>query len=100
MKGNWTIGAQLSTSRSSRGALNLDSMVEMVERVRAAIELDLLVVGFREVPEIFHGLCGPRRPIHDVYLWHNVLSDIDGVEESDLVVNWRGERSRGWGGWR
>ena len=21
------------------------------------------------------------------------------MEDSDLVVNWRGERSRGWGGW-
>ncbi|HET7717872.1 MAG TPA: hypothetical protein VFK86_19770, partial [Bauldia sp.] len=23
----------------------------------------------------------------------------EGMEDSDLVVNWRGERSRGWGGW-
>ena len=27
------------------------------------------------------------------------LSDIEGLEDSDLVVNWRGKRSRGWGGW-
>jgi hypothetical protein len=32
-------------------------------------------------------------------LWYSALSDIEGMEDSDLVVNWRGERSRGWGGW-
>ena len=31
--------------------------------------------------------------------WYGALSDIEGMDESDLVVNWRGERSRGWGGW-
>jgi hypothetical protein len=34
-----------------------------------------------------------------VFLWYNLLSDIEGMQESDFVVNWRGERSRGWGGW-
>ena len=37
--------------------------------------------------------------MNETYLWYNVLSDIEDMEDSDLVVNWRGERSRGWGGW-
>ena len=99
MAKKWTIGAQLSTTHSSLEVLSLDRMLEVVDRVRTAIELDVLVVGSREVPEIFRGLCGPGRPVDDVFLWYNLLSDIEGIDDSDLVVNWRGERSHGWGGW-
>jgi hypothetical protein len=99
MMGKWTVGAQLSTSHSSPDTLGLGRALEAAERVRKEIELDLLIVGSREAPEIFRGMCGPRRPASDVFLWYNVLSDIDEMEDSDLVVNWRGERSRGWGGW-
>jgi hypothetical protein len=99
MRGKWTIGAQLSTSHSLPDALGLDRALEAVERVSRVIELDLLVVGSREAPEIFRGMCAPRRPVGEVFLWYNVLSDIDEMEDSDLVVNWRGERSHGWGGW-
>ena len=99
MKGKWTIGAQLSTSHSSPDALGLDRVLEAVERVHRVIDLDLLIVGSREAPEIFRGMCAPRRPVGEVFLWYNVLSDIDEMEDSDLVVNWKGERSRGWGGW-
>jgi hypothetical protein len=99
MTGNWKIGAQLSTSHSSPAALDVSRMEETVLRVREAVGLDLLVVGFREAPEVFRRFCGPARPVRDVFLWYGVLSDIEGMEDSDLVVNWRGERSRGWGGW-
>ncbi len=74
-------------------------MLETVRRVREAIDLDCLVVGFREAPEVFRRFCGPSRPVSDVFLWYSALSDIQGMEDSDLVVSWRGERSRGWGGW-
>ena len=99
MTGNWKIGAQLSTSHSPRSALDPSRMLDAVQRVREAINLDLLAVGFREAPEVFRQLCAPSRPVDDVYLWYGVLSDIEGMEDSDLVVNWKGERSRGWGGW-
>ena len=99
MTGNWTIGAQLSTSHSSLAALDPSHMLETVQRVRGAIDLDCLLVGFREAPDVFRQFCGPTRPVRDVFLWYSVLSDIDGMEDSDLVMNWKGERSRGWGGW-
>ncbi len=95
----WTIGAQLSTSHSSRAALGVGDMLDTVEQVRSAIALDLLVVGSREKPDVFHAMTGAGRPVDQVFLWYNLLSDIDGMEETDLVVDWRGERSHGWGGW-
>jgi hypothetical protein len=93
------VGAQLSTSHSSGGSLDPLSMLETVRRVQGAIDVDLLIVGFREAPEIFREFSGARRPVDDTALWYGALSDIEGLEDSDLVVNWRGERSRGWGGW-
>jgi hypothetical protein len=74
--------------------------VEVVARTRSIIDLDILIVGARENPVIFRAMCNPvRRPAKEVFLWYNILSDIEGMLETDLVVNWRGERSRGWGGW-
>jgi hypothetical protein len=99
MLGSWKIGAQLSTSHSSGGTLGPAQMVERVQQVREAIDLDLLIVGFREAPGVFREFCGKSRPVDDVFLWYSALSDIEGMEDSDLVVNWRGKRSRGWGGW-
>jgi hypothetical protein len=99
MKPGWTICAQLSTSHSPRDVMRLDRMLDVVERVRAEIALDLLVVGSREEPDIFRAMTGAGRPVDQVFLWYNLLSDIDGMEASDLVVDWQGKRSRGWGGW-
>jgi hypothetical protein len=96
---SWKIGAQLSTSHSFRDSLDPLSMVETVRRVQEEIDLDLLIVGFREAPGVFRKFCGSDRPVRDTFLWYSALSDIEGMEDSDLVVNWRGERSRGWGGW-
>ena len=99
MIGSWKIGAQLSTSHSFRDLLDPLGMVEMVRRVQEEIDLDLLIVGFREAPQVFQKFCGPDRPVGDFILWYGALSDIEGMDGSDLVVNWRGERSHGWGGW-
>ena len=99
MIGSWKIGAQLSTSHSFGDSLDPLGMVETVRRVQEEIELDFLIVGFREAPEVFRKFCGSDRPVGDAILWYSALSDIEGMEDSDLVVNWRGERSRGWRGW-
>ena len=99
MTDSWKLVAQLSTSHSSRELLDPLGMLETVRRVQEAIGLDLLIVGFREVPEIFREFCGSGRPIDDTVLWYSALSDVEGLEDSDHIVNWRGERSRGWGGW-
>ena len=99
MIGSWKIGAQLSTSHSFRDSLDPLSMVETVRSVQEEIDLDFLIIGFREAPGVFRKFCGSDRPVGDAFLWYGALSDIEGMEDSDLVVNWRGERSRGWRGW-
>ena len=63
MIGRWKIGAQLSTSHSSRGSLDPLRMSETVRRVQDAIDLDLLIVGFRKSPRISREFCGSRRPV-------------------------------------
>ena len=65
MIGSWKVGAQLSTSHSSPDALDPVGMLETVRRVQEAIDLDLLIVGFREAPEAFREFCGPGRPVED-----------------------------------
>src|SRR5579871_5648927 len=96
---SWKIGAQLSTSHSVRDSLNLARVLETVRRAQESVALDFLIIGFREAQEIFSELCGPRRPVNEPLLWYSALSDLEGMVDTDLVVNWRGERSRGWGGW-
>jgi hypothetical protein len=99
MIGSWKIGAQLSTSHSFRDTLDPLGMVETVRRVLEEIDLDFLIVGFREAPEVFRTFCGSGRLVGEAILWYSALSDIEGMVDSGLVVNWRGERSRGWRGW-
>src|SRR5262249_49883164 len=99
MPDRWTIAAQLSTSHSLPDALRPDAMLDVVDCVRRLVRLDVLVVGSREVPEIFRAMTEASRPVAEVLLWYNLLSDVAGMDQSDLVVNWRGQPSRGWGGW-
>lgn len=99
MAGRWKIGAQLSTSHSAATALDPHRMLETVRSVNDSVGLDLLIIGFRDAPGVFRAFCDLGRPVDETYLWFNALSDIDGMADSDLVVNWRGARSRGWGGW-
>ena len=91
---------QLSTSHASVWPSAVESAFSAIARVQTSVELDILIVGAREVPELFAALTDPRKkPAREIYLWYNLLSDIPGMETSDLVVDWRGGRSRGWGGW-
>ena len=55
----WRIGAQLSTSHSLSSALSLDRVMEVVERARSIIDLDILIVGARENPAIFRAMSNP-----------------------------------------
>ena len=53
MIGSWKIGAQLSTSHSFRASADPLGMVDTVGRVQEEIDLDFLIVGFREAPGVF-----------------------------------------------
>ena len=62
--GSWKVGAQLSTSHSSPDSLDTPGMLETVRSVQEAIDLDLLILGFRGAPATFQEFCGPRRADH------------------------------------
>ncbi len=71
MIGSWKIGAQLSTSHSARGSLDPMGVSETVRRVHDAIDLDLLIVGWR-VAKIFREFCGSRRPVDESQLYSSL----------------------------
>jgi hypothetical protein len=99
MTTSWTIGAQLSTSHSPESELSVERIASAVRDMKAILPLDLAVVGAKEIPEIFRALTGPQRPAEQVVLWYDLLSDISQMEERELVINCRGQKSHGWGGW-
>jgi hypothetical protein len=100
MRKGWIVGAQLSTSHSPASLLTRARVAEAIDRVTSSLNLDVLIVGAAEIPELFRDLTDrTARPAPRVFLWYNLLSDIPEMQTSDLVVNWRGERSRGWAGW-
>jgi hypothetical protein len=100
MATDWVVGAQLSTSHAAVERSTIEEAFAGIARILSSVPLDILIVGAREAPELFNALTDRhRRPVRDVFLWHNLLSDAPGLEVDDLVVNWRGEKSRGWGGW-
>src|ERR1700752_2675674 len=98
MKTSWQIGAQLSTSHSKH--LSESQVLDVIARTTAVIQFDVMIVGSKEAPPIFDLITKRRPPAKEMFLWYNLLSDIDGMTESDLVINWRRDRSRGWGGWK
>ena len=100
MRKGWVVGAQLSTSHSPAHLLTPARVAEAIDRVTSSLDLDILIVGADEIPDLFCALTDrTARPATRVFLWYNLLSDIPDMQPSDLVVNWRGERSRGWAGW-
>jgi hypothetical protein len=100
MHKGWVVGAQLSTSHSPAHLLTPPRAAEAIDRVTSSLDLDILIVGADEIPDLFRALTDrTARRAGRVFLWYNLLSDIPDMEPSELVVNWRGERSRGWAGW-
>jgi hypothetical protein len=80
--------------------LKIERVFAAIGKVTSAVHLEILIVGAREVPELFRAMTDRQnRSVAEIYLWYNLLSDVPGTEPDDLVVNWRGERSRGWDGW-
>ena len=95
-----TIAAQLSSVHSSDEQLTPRSVAERLERVADEVALDILVVGWRERPELFRMLTAREtRPAAEVFLWYPLLSDYSGFESSHLVVTSNSTRSAGWAGY-
>jgi hypothetical protein len=69
MSSAWTIGAQLSTTHSALGALSVEGMMAAVERAREIIDLEILIIGTRELPEIFRAFSSKERVANLYLMW-------------------------------
>lgn len=100
LESSWTIGVQVSTAHTPLEQLPTSFVEATLESALANVPIDIVAVGTREAPDIFPLVCElGRRRGYKSYLWYNLLSDVVGSEPSDLVVDWRGRSSTGWGSW-
>ena len=99
MIGSWKIGAQPRRPILCGGSPRSAEISETVRRVQDAIDLDLLIVGFRETPDLPRVLRFP--PVGRIETQLSVQRAFGhrrhGRVRGYLVVNWRGETSRGCG---
>ena len=92
------IGAQLSTSHTALRSLPAARIAAILDTALAT--LDIVAAGTREAGEVFALVCEfGRERGYSSYLWYNLLSDVVGSEPSELVVDFEGRPSSGWGTW-
>ncbi|MBZ9811291.1 MULTISPECIES: hypothetical protein [unclassified Mesorhizobium] len=97
---SWIIGAQLSTSHTALELLPAERVEAIIDAALNHVPLKIIVVGAREAPQIFSTVCEmSRKHGYQSYLWYNLLSDVKGCDVAELVVDWRGQPSTGWGTW-
>jgi hypothetical protein len=95
------LAGQVSTFHSGREMLTSERVIAAVTAVQSIVPLSILAVGAHEIPEIFHRLTDTAtRPVGEIYLWYNLLSDYPSQQPGDGVVNFRGVSGSGWQGWQ
>jgi hypothetical protein len=100
MQGKFTIVAQLSSVHSTEEELAPRRVAGYVAEITKEVPLDVLVVGWKERPELFRTLTSRESRLSpEVFLWYPLLSDYPGFDASHLVVNSNFMRSRGWSGY-
>ncbi len=93
------LAAQLNSTRSIVDRLGLDGVMEIVRRAAETAQLDILIAGGEEVPELYRALTQPReRAAPQIFLWYAALADNPGLKPDFSVVNYRGEPSTAWSG--
>ena len=91
--------AQLNSTHSIVNRLQLDGVMEIVHRAAETAQLDILIAGGEEIPELYEALTQPQeRPAPQVFLWYAALADNPALMPDYRAVNYRGEPSLGWGG--
>ena len=82
------VGAQLSTSHSLPSELSLERVVDVITRVSSILELDMLIVGAHENPEIFRAITDLRlHRAKEVYLWYNLALDDIAADPDGAVLS-------------
>lgn len=98
MANNFVLAAQLSTGHSKPEALGIDRVRSMLQQALDVVSLDILIIGWEEIPPLYQMLTAREtRSTRQVYLWYPLLSDYPGLSPDQLVLNYRGRPSQGWG---
>ncbi len=95
--GEFVFAAQMNGNRAMVDRLGLDGVMGVVQRAAETAELDILIAGGDEIPELYAALTRrEKRPAAQVFLWYNVLADNPGLKPDCGIVNYRGVPSLGW----
>ena len=91
---------QISTSHSSEGSLNVQTLRQRLDEVKPVIPISGLIVGSYENKAVFQELTANKRGDDpETYLWYNLLSDYPGQDEKESVITDRGKTCKKWFGW-
>jgi hypothetical protein len=98
MKQPFTLTAQLSTGHSLPKNLTPDKVLPALQKALDIVPLDILIVGWEEIPSLYHALIDrEKRCVDQIFLWYPMLSDYPGMKPDHLVIDYKGQPSQGWG---
>jgi len=97
MKDDFVVAGQITTGHSDLTELSPDKVSKAINKINEVLPVDILCIGWREIPDLYHALTGEKRVTPETYVWYPLLSDYPGIETSDLVINHKGKPAGGWG---
>jgi hypothetical protein len=96
MNHDFVVAGQITTGHSDLADLAPAKVMGSINRVNDVLPVQILCIGWREIPDLYHALTSESRVTNECYVWYPLLSDYPGLESSDLVVNYRGNPAGGW----
>jgi hypothetical protein len=96
MADDFVIAGQITTGHSKLADLTPEKVTTAIDAINQILPVQIVCIGWREVPELYHALTGPSRVTEQVFIWYPLLSDYPGLDPSELVINYRGQRAGGW----
>jgi hypothetical protein len=97
MRNDFIVAGQITTGHSDLNELTPEKVATAVNKINDVLPIDILCIGWREIPDLYFALTGKGRVTPEIYLWYPLLSDYPGIEAADLVINHQGKRAGGWG---
>jgi hypothetical protein len=97
MRNDFIVAGQITTGHSDLTDLTPQKVTTAINKINEVLPIDILCIGWREIPDLYFALTGKGRVTPEIYLWYPLLSDYPGIEAADLVINHQGERAGGWG---
>jgi hypothetical protein len=98
MNDDFIIAGQITTGHSELADLTPQKVTAAVNRINDVLPVEILCIGWREIPDLYHALTSESRVTKETFVWYPLLSDYPGLEASELVVNYKGKPAGGWVG--